>query len=1022
MLAKPNDAFSLLKSPAALGAGHQLRQASRGVYGAIALLVLFGCASGVAHAQDACPPALQPSDQIKEFGYYFADGKSGDYTDEVGCYTNLYIAWARRGYACEAEAPNSCWLPLMRQGMANAANRGEKIYLWLNLQESVPSRVTPLDAVLDAALPVWDSIVRIDLADEPLVSEDQRLGQGDHVWDRARVEAAILDVKQKLSDRGIGPDRIPPFGLTYSKEQVNYFTEQTKAGTLPDTKNPLMAAGLGFVALEAYVAGSERRSDICHTLTFIENYTKQNFNTIPKTINEIMLVMQAYDANSALWRSDIPGLVALQKHTYDIALLDPRVVGITMWAYGRGNTTRDFPALIPAHKEVAELVLDRPMPPTCGGVSGPRRECGVTGIQTPSSCTGPRVDVQPLEGEGTNVRLNWTINDEFYATSLKVQRKLKGETEFAPIAVLPPQAGTYVDTEAFAGDPSTTYVYNVAEFNEKEPAYPWASNEVSATLYADAPATPNAAPLQGCISTVTPVFTWAAADRAHSYRIVVTSAATGLEVFPAPIYVGATSFFMPSGFLQAGQQYYWKVKSRNNAGDSGYSPIQYFTPFCGSNLTTIVAPLGGVSTAIPTFQWTPVAGAIEYWLLVGNSPDFSNPSTVTWIDQHLTGTSLLSPVAFPPGATFYVKVKTIFDPGSTTAGGWSPTVSFFFTPPNHAPVVTVSGDGGTCRVPCTASFSAQASDPDGEPVTLAWSGCASGSGATVSCPIDSPGTVTAIVTATDSRGASTTVSASASGHANAAPSVSISGPGSCIVPCAATFTATASDPDGDALTYEWSGCASGTGSSATCTAATPGPTTASVTVRDGQGGATTASRAIDVVASNRPPAVTLTSGGSCHPRLGLPCSVTVTAAATDPDGDPLTFTWSGCTSGSGSAPMQSCTVTSPTQFTATATVTDGHGGSATASTVVQGTNAVPGCWLEDAGVPPNCSYTLKLKTWDSDGDSVTPVNCDPDGCYFDGGGSGQEFDVTLNVRDEWGAKSSCVGHIQWHGWWGPPCE
>ena len=100
---------------------------------------------------------------------------------------------------------------------------------------------------------------------------------------------------------------------------------------------------------------------------------------------------------------------------------------------------------------------------------------------------------------------------------------------------------------------------------------------------------------------------------------------------------------------------------------------------------------------------------------------------------------------------------------------------------------------------------------------------------------------------------------------------------------------------------------------------------------------------------SRPPTVALRFVGNsgCHPRrVGdrvEPCTVDVRAVASDPDGDPLSYSWKGCTTGSGRT--SSCTIDSPGTFTAAVDVSDGRGGTARDSLSVSGINRPPSAIL-----------------------------------------------------------------------------
>lgn len=86
--------------------------------------------------------------------------------------------------------------------------------------------------------------------------------------------------------------------------------------------------------------------------------------------------------------------------------------------------------------------------------------------------------------------------------------------------------------------------------------------------------------------------------------------------------------------------------------------------------------------------------------------------------------------------------------------------------------VTVKFTGASSCMPhgsflCALEVAATASDPDGDALTYAWSGCAAGTAATTVCTIKDPGTVAATVTVDDGHGH--TVSASASGEGEPEP-------------------------------------------------------------------------------------------------------------------------------------------------------------------------------------------------------------------------------------------------------------
>lgn len=165
-------------------------------------------------------------------------------------------------------------------------------------------------------------------------------------------------------------------------------------------------------------------------------------------------------------------------------------------------------------------------------------------------------------------------------------------------------------------------------------------------------------------------------------------------------------------------------------------------------------------------------------------------------------------------------------------------------------------------------------------------------------------------------------------------------------PLSVIFTATAQDEDGDELTYAWdfgNGDTADSGTTQSATYPTAGTYTASVTVSDPSGGTATAETTVIVGGDgggggtgNENPTVSLTATPTSGP---APLIVDFTAAATDPDGDALTYAWEfGNGDTGGNSGTERTTYAADGSYTATVTVTDGNGGTASDSeTITVGT-------------------------------------------------------------------------------------
>ena len=448
---------------------------------------------------------------------------------------------------------------------------------------------------------------------------------------------------------------------------------------------------------------------------------------------------------------------------------------------------------------------------------------------------------------------------------------------------------------------------------------------------------------------------------------------------------------------------------------------------------TVTAHLSSALSNAVTIPLTLTAGTTE-------PGDYGALSGITISAGQTTGTGTVTTAddTDEDDETFTVALGTL--PSAVTAGSPdSVTVTIRdTTPPNRAPVVSASCDPCVVQPGGQVRLTATASDADGDPLTYVWkapqgsfAGTADGASARWRAPGE-PGRVALRVEVSDGRGGM--ASAVVSVEVNAAPTVSVScdpcvvQPGSEVV-----LTATGSDADGDPLTYSWSaprGSFAGAADESTArwrAPGEPGRVAVRVEVSDGRGGMASAVVSVEV---NAVPTVS----ASCDPCVIQPGGeVILTATGSDPDGDPLTYSWSaprGSLIGAADAAAARWRAPGETgRVTLRVEVSDGRGGTASAEVAVEVTNAPP------AFDEP--SYTFELRenvdgrprpvalgavaAGDPDGDEVTYALASGAAARFavgaEGGavtyvGPGEDFetepnryDLTVRVRDPYGAEA-----------------
>ncbi len=239
--------------------------------------------------------------------------------------------------------------------------------------------------------------------------------------------------------------------------------------------------------------------------------------------------------------------------------------------------------------------------------------------------------------------------------------------------------------------------------------------------------------------------------------------------------------------------------ARDGAGNVGVSPaVTVAAPTPPSNQPPVISSLTADQPSCHPRPGTPCTISVT---ATASDPD-GDSLTYTW-----------SGCGSGVGATGVCSVTSLSQHTATVAvtdgRGGSAVRSVNAVGANHAPTVTISG-GGQCHprsnqygmpaTPCYRPLTASVQDLDGDTVTYAWSGCASGTAAGADCRVDSLTTFTANLVIRDVWSASGSASNSSSQGVNRAPSEppggSYWGTGSItIAPGSGT------DEDGD-----WMGC------------------------------------------------------------------------------------------------------------------------------------------------------------------------------------------------------------------------
>ncbi len=252
---------------------------------------------------------------------------------------------------------------------------------------------------------------------------------------------------------------------------------------------------------------------------------------------------------------------------------------------------------------------------------------------------------------------------------------------------------------------ATTYHWRV---RVTEPVLsPWSTTRSFTTSLGSSVIAPNLrSPGAGAKSVgLRPVFQWSAIAGADSYELLVSTNTS----FTNPVITKLGTYALPATAWQSDinlnydTTYYWKVRASGSSSYSAWSAVSAFTtklppPAIESSSviesssaiepSPTLEPLSPQSIASelyspeagargmplrPIFQWSAIAGADSYELLVATDASFTNPIIIKIGAYALPATAWQSDINLDYDATYYWKVRAS---GSSGYNTWSAVSAF----------------------------------------------------------------------------------------------------------------------------------------------------------------------------------------------------------------------------------------------------------------------------------------------------------------------------------------------------------
>jgi hypothetical protein len=279
---------------------------------------------------------------------------------------------------------------------------------------------------------------------------------------------------------------------------------------------------------------------------------------------------------------------------------------------------------------------------------------------------GAASTLTPPAGAGgvpISIQLRWGAAAR--ATAYNV--RLSPDSTFVTTLIDTAVADTFASTGALAY--LTQYYWTIGPVNVAGAGPVTALNRYTTII--EAPALPvHASPVPGEQDVGVPApISWHPAVRAATYRLQLSTENLFVPPFVRERIVADTVYAADS--LASFTTYYWRLRSLNDGGQSGYSTFQEFRTILAAP-ALLEPPDASSQFADVRFSWRASPPAISYRLQYGVDSTFAS---VVFDDSTLDDTS--HPAALDAGVRYFWRVRAIH-PQSTSP--WSAPWSFVATP------------------------------------------------------------------------------------------------------------------------------------------------------------------------------------------------------------------------------------------------------------------------------------------------------------------------------------------------------